>query len=298
MEIKLNLEQVSYIKSLDSKKKQRKFLLDCLVESIIGESVKIEDEKCILCRRYPKIKDSNKCESCDFCIKNSLENDPYFIELRSGKISDLPSKTYVRNGDKFYAEGHSFKTNDQISIKSADGKVIKKGVVKKVYLPNEFSVILDGSSWGNMPYCNLIVELEMTDSPSKKTEEINRLNPLYTTTTAPRTFEGNNSNFGVQDELLKFDAMEEINEEFEKNIKTNLLARGFSVSQVLNNRGLIGATIEETIDEMKKHHESANSEKKYTEEDMFNCFQESRITNAMIGFKHIDFAQYLNSLEK
>jgi len=241
--MELNLEQIEYLKGLDSKKKQRKFLLDCLVESIIGESVKIKDDKCEVCLMYPKIKNSNKCESCDFCIKNYLENNPYFISLMSRKV---------------------------------------------------------------------------TDSPSKKAEEINRLNSLYTTTTASRTFENiqnrqeygtGNFDFGKayveaidriipKDELLKFDAMEEINEEFEKNIKTNLLARGFSVSQVLNNRGLIGATIEETIDEMKKHHESANSKKKYTEEDMFNCFQESRITNAMIGFKHIDFAQYLNSLEK
>lgn len=34
MKIKLNPEQLSYLKSLDSKKKKRKFLLDCLVEEI------------------------------------------------------------------------------------------------------------------------------------------------------------------------------------------------------------------------------------------------------------------------
>lgn len=34
MEIKLNLEQLSYLKSLDSKKKKRKFLLDCLIEDV------------------------------------------------------------------------------------------------------------------------------------------------------------------------------------------------------------------------------------------------------------------------
>lgn len=39
MEIKLNLEQITYLKSLDSKKKKRKFLLDCLIENVeIGES--------------------------------------------------------------------------------------------------------------------------------------------------------------------------------------------------------------------------------------------------------------------
>lgn len=40
MKIELNPKQLSYIKGLDSKKKQRKFLLDCILENIIGESQK------------------------------------------------------------------------------------------------------------------------------------------------------------------------------------------------------------------------------------------------------------------
>jgi len=42
MQIELNLKQLSYLKGLNSKKKQRKFLLDCLVENAIGESEKID----------------------------------------------------------------------------------------------------------------------------------------------------------------------------------------------------------------------------------------------------------------
>lgn len=34
MKLNLTLEQLAYLKSLDSKKKKRKFLLDCLVECI------------------------------------------------------------------------------------------------------------------------------------------------------------------------------------------------------------------------------------------------------------------------
>ncbi len=34
MKLKLNPEQIAYLKSLDSKKKKRKFLLDCLVDNI------------------------------------------------------------------------------------------------------------------------------------------------------------------------------------------------------------------------------------------------------------------------
>jgi hypothetical protein len=45
MQIEINEEQIEYLKGLDSKKKQRKFLLDCLVDSIICESVKINSTK-------------------------------------------------------------------------------------------------------------------------------------------------------------------------------------------------------------------------------------------------------------
>ena len=38
--MKLNPKQLSYIKGLDSKKKQRKFLLDCILENVIGKSRK------------------------------------------------------------------------------------------------------------------------------------------------------------------------------------------------------------------------------------------------------------------
>ena len=37
MKIELTKSQISYLKSLDSKKKKRKFLLDCLVENICVE---------------------------------------------------------------------------------------------------------------------------------------------------------------------------------------------------------------------------------------------------------------------
>jgi hypothetical protein len=43
--MKLNPKQLSYIKGLDSKKKQRKFLLDCILENVIGESKEIKVEK-------------------------------------------------------------------------------------------------------------------------------------------------------------------------------------------------------------------------------------------------------------
>lgn len=40
IELKITLEQIAYLKSLDSKKKKRKFLLDCLFEEIEYEKPK------------------------------------------------------------------------------------------------------------------------------------------------------------------------------------------------------------------------------------------------------------------
>lgn len=40
----LTPEQLAYLKSLESPKKRRKFMLDCLVENALGESVKFEEE--------------------------------------------------------------------------------------------------------------------------------------------------------------------------------------------------------------------------------------------------------------
>lgn len=40
----LKPEQLAYLKSLESPKKRRKFMLDCLVKNALGESVKFEEE--------------------------------------------------------------------------------------------------------------------------------------------------------------------------------------------------------------------------------------------------------------
>jgi len=208
-------------------------------------------------------------------------------------------------------------TKEQVEyIKSLDSDKDRKEFLLTAIIENVTSLGESAKFDGRLAYEDKQVELlKITDFPSK-------INPIpkemdWTTTTAPRTFEGilnrqeygtEDFNFGKayveamdriipQDELLKFEKLDEINEEFEKNIKTNLFAREFSLSQILNNRGLIGATIEETINEMKKLDESANSKKKYTKEDMRNCFNESRLTHPMMGFKHETFEYYFKTID-
>lgn len=62
--MKLNLEQLSYLKGLNSKKKQRKFLLDCLVDNLIGES-----------RKSVKIRDLPVIEKREFDESDYIDNE-------------------------------------------------------------------------------------------------------------------------------------------------------------------------------------------------------------------------------
>lgn len=41
------------------------------------------EEKCDVCKTYPKIENSNKCESCHSCIKHIVETSPEFAKYRA-----------------------------------------------------------------------------------------------------------------------------------------------------------------------------------------------------------------------
>lgn len=69
--IKLNPEQLAYLKSLDSKKKKRKFLLDCLVECI---EVGIEVEELIAKSNEPQ-------PPMEFCVEVTDENKSVLDKL-------------------------------------------------------------------------------------------------------------------------------------------------------------------------------------------------------------------------
>lgn len=176
--MKLNPKQLSYLKGLDSKKKQRKFLLDCILENVIGESdnetlnlkldlkhekmlelindyknqsvkdvfssiktenleakeiiakskepqppmefcVQITDlpvvEYCEICHRYPKIENSNKCESCHSCVKHIIENDPIFEKYRKKTPQEYTTNDFDFNkGYRDAIEKRTFDKSDYI----------------------------------------------------------------------------------------------------------------------------------------------------------------------------------------
>jgi len=215
----LTPEQLAYLKGLESPKKRRKFMLDCLVESVIGESMKFDEDTLVGVQKI---------------------NTIYTSTTAPRTISES-----LKDRQEFGTENFDF---------------------TKAHI-----------------------------------EAVDRIIPK-------------------DDELLKFDMLEV--EEFEKEIKNNLLLRGFSPSQILNNRGLIGATIQET---MSKINESAKSnytpqevdmaknlmterekfaenvkkigEKKWTDEDMRKCF----INGMMAEPKHslnATFEHYFEGFKK
>lgn len=168
MSLNLNPEQIAYLKGLDSKEKRREFLLDCLVENVIGESAEIDPSKVIS----------------------------------------------FKNGE--------FKATSQEQIDFLSG----------------FK--------GN----------------------------LFTTTTAPRTFyaideERKNYRIGEVIDFVAEEVKKEIskseeskwdkNPKLEDIIKSKLIIRGFKNEDLLNNRGLIGATIDETVIEVVKNYRFANT---------------------------------------
>jgi len=236
MEITLNSEQVSYLKSLDSKKNQRKFLLDCLVESIIGESVKFED----------------------FCVEITDENRDVLEKVWNKFHNDMDGVL-----DNNYLHSNSLHSKCFSSNVSTDNEIEVDIVSTKEFLK------LIGKS-------DLIKTTKISDLPIK----IHPKEMDWTTTTTPRTFMSSGNHFqdsielglkglsaikeayekrdgrNKKEELLKFDKLVSL----EDIIKSKLLVRGFKDKTLLNNRGLIGATIEEAVNEIKKSYESANSE--------------------------------------
>jgi citrate lyase gamma subunit len=71
----------------------------------------------------------------------------------------------------------------------------------------------------------------------------------------------------------------------EEKVKMNLLKRGFDNNTQLNNRGLIGATIDETILEVVKNlHISDVKSSKLKKDEIDNLVIETRVKNLTIVF--------------
>lgn len=278
--MKLSEEQIAYLKSLDSKKKRRKFMLDCLVESVIGESAEFVDRHIFENYANDLLDKEITLETCQSLKTKSIHHSLYELASKFRNKEKQILDTFSKEKLLDLVQNGTIQISDMIH---SENRKIEK------LFPKPKGTMIDPEKISDFP----ITKVDYGQFENEKTNQDPILPFSTTSTTAPRTFTPSGNHFkdsidlGVQaisaineaykkanekkDELLKFDMLEV--EEFEKEIKTKLYARGFSISKILNNRGLIGATIQET---MSKVNESANSEKKYTEEDMRNAFHSGR----------------------
>ncbi len=148
----LSPEQLAYLKSLESPKKRRKFMLDCLVENVLGESVKFEEE---INRLNVSYQTSTSPEAfkglLQFCGASEDESD-------KNKPLIITHYDCKREGRKFFKQNHCFKTNDTVWITDLNG-VKKTGIVQEPENENEFKVILSETSWEPLLSENLTVSI-------------------------------------------------------------------------------------------------------------------------------------------
>jgi hypothetical protein len=100
MKIELTKSQISYLKSLDSKKKKRKFLLDCLVENV---EVKIDNSE--IAKIIPTgnvIEDSINLgvNSLDMISKAFKAREAKELIAKSNEVAKLPTYFCVKITDK------------------------------------------------------------------------------------------------------------------------------------------------------------------------------------------------------
>jgi len=99
MEIKLNSEQLAYLKSLDSKKKKRKFLLDCLLGEIESKNI-VKFEPIIFKDGVFQTKDKNVADFLShFCRESKLVEESFL----SSQIQDFLSTENILSMNVFEA---------------------------------------------------------------------------------------------------------------------------------------------------------------------------------------------------
>jgi len=289
MEITLTLEQISYIKSLDSDKDRKEFLLTAIIGNItsLGESAKFE---------MPKEKEAEYNRKLAN-MREQFENNNWAGEsgcnnLLQKHISDVESYIENKSVESFLTIANIAVKDETLSLENCQDFKNKSVHYKQYELASKFRQkekdILDTfgreklyelvqSGVIQMSDCIWALERKISGSPSK-------INPIpkemdWTTTTTPRTYQGilNNQEYGTsnfdfgkaygeamdriipQDELLKFDAMDE-------------LKRNLTVFEIIKSSD-------------------------YFKELLEKCFNESRLTHPMTGFKHETFEDYFKTVD-
>jgi hypothetical protein len=210
MKIELTKSQISYLKSLDSKKKKRKFLLDCLIENT---EVEIETKELI--------EKSNEVAKLltDFCVKITDENREV-LEKVSQKIRNKTCKL----GDGFL-QSNSLATYVCVSKTS---KLYEDKRPSKIVTTDEF--------------LKYIGREDLIERKSVKISELKELKPLgeFKANYNPEEIELVKHNINQREvteqgsELLKFDMLEKEDKNLYSEMALLFLDKGFSSFLSLN----------------------------------------------------------------
>jgi len=288
MTITINEEQLSYIKSLDSSRKQKEFLLTAIIENItsLGESKKISEYQILCDIKSNEIMSREKPKGIDLNIsflQESLDGD-ISLEL----CQDLKNLCVKFQNYEFASK---FRQKEKDILDTFDDEklleLVQKGTIQMFDL-----------TWAK--------KRKISDLPSKKftiekgtLKEGDVISFTYSTTTAPSGNHFQDSiDLGLQglsaigdaykkqyerkDELLKFDKLEH-NQRNENDFFDNVV----KISKFYNSD-----LLKEWIEYDPK------KEKLRKRQELEKCFNESRLTHPMIGFKHETFEDYFKTIER
>lgn len=106
----LNDEQLAYLKSLESPKKRRKFMLDCLVENALGESELLKQFEEVI--NSPLNKPMNQTCTAPETLKNieTFNEEEFLKETDSLKTTDSEGNVYYFKKWKYLED--PIKTNE------------------------------------------------------------------------------------------------------------------------------------------------------------------------------------------
>jgi len=156
MEKFLNDEQIAHLKSLDKKKKQLSFLLECILENILGKSKKIENKNEFKSQNQIAKERLNHIESNPNIEWNG--NGNWFFKSTNnvtGKASDFSNKevNYRNYQDKSTEDLHNLlysgeiEFSDLLKILFYNKKVKNEQIAKKETLEETAERIIEETIW-------------------------------------------------------------------------------------------------------------------------------------------------------
>lgn len=267
----LNDEQLAYLKSLESPKKRRKFMLDCLVENTLGESEFLKQVEDAI--NSPFNRAMHQTSTAPETLKGLLktcgysESDNNGVDLSENLYEIKDSAIILDNVENYDIRqfGHLFiriNGNFHSAYVRTIGNNLKIDTANKIEDGAYEVFVVEGNKI--VPF----VKNDQSDKvePQKSDEEVNFLIEIQ------NYLEGKE----LPLEINEVQDLERIFLKYHQSAKPNYSPEEIEIAKSLN---------------------SEREEKKWTDFDMLNCFVNSRKPHRVIGFQFDNFDEYLKFLK-